>query len=705
MLHPITKHCILYKIISLQFHIYIWTTVFASHLYAYSLISEINFDESQGFGRQFDGIGGLSGGGATSKLLVNYPLVQQNEILDYLFKPNFGAALQILKVEIGGDAQSTDGTEASHMHNSWEENYERGYEWWLMKEAKKRNPDIKLYGLPWGFPGWLGQGTQSPYTNVTKTADYIVRWITGAKTQHNLTIDYIGIWNEKSYTKDYIKTLRNTLDQRGFQHVLIIAADEKWEISSDIIKDSALAAAVYGIGCHYPGTYTTQESINTGKQLWASEDYSTFNDEVGGGCWARIINQNYVNGLMTSTISWNLIGSYYEGLPYYRDGLMTAVQPWSGNYNVDTPIWITAHTSQFTSIGWKYLKHGFGVGKLPYGGSYVGLVSPTGDQLTIVIETMTHNHSICIRPPLPKYDVQPQDVLITLKGAFATVTELNVWYSKLGFNGAQDILFQKRNPLRLQNGQATLSLGLDEVITLTTLTGGQRGSYPSPPPPKPFPLPYKDDFEGYSLYQEPFNLAQQTGSYEVVNNGSSNVIRQMVLNTPVVWCDADMGNKSLNVVGDQSWTDLFVEVDFEILPVNGTSGVFIAAKVDQGGCEAFWAHGIFFYVLQDNRFVVSNDLGRVKVLAEGALTVLPGWHRLSLLVTGTCAVGAYDSRVVFNVTIPAKPSHGFAALGTDSYGLADFDNLLITSKADGMAKMESYRTTAHKPLYFVQEDH
>jgi galactosylceramidase len=23
-------------------------------------------------------------------------------------------------------------------------NYNRGYEWWLMKEAKKRNPDIKL---------------------------------------------------------------------------------------------------------------------------------------------------------------------------------------------------------------------------------------------------------------------------------------------------------------------------------------------------------------------------------------------------------------------------------------------------------------------------------------------------------------------------------------------------------------------------------
>ncbi len=79
---------------------------------------------SIGYGKTFDGIGGLSGGGATSKLLVNYPEPQRTQILDYLFKPNFGASLQILKVMIGGDAQSGMGTEASHMHYPWEENYQ-----------------------------------------------------------------------------------------------------------------------------------------------------------------------------------------------------------------------------------------------------------------------------------------------------------------------------------------------------------------------------------------------------------------------------------------------------------------------------------------------------------------------------------------------------------------------------------------------------
>jgi hypothetical protein len=61
-------------------------------------------------GRIFDGIGALSAG-ASSRLLVDYPKKQQDEILDYLFKPDFGAALQINKVEIGGDTNSTDGSE------------------------------------------------------------------------------------------------------------------------------------------------------------------------------------------------------------------------------------------------------------------------------------------------------------------------------------------------------------------------------------------------------------------------------------------------------------------------------------------------------------------------------------------------------------------------------------------------------------------
>ena len=39
---------------------------------------------------------------------------------------------------------------------------------------------------------------------------------------------------------------------------------------------------------HYPGTYSDADALATHKPLWASEDYSTYNDDVGAGCWARV---------------------------------------------------------------------------------------------------------------------------------------------------------------------------------------------------------------------------------------------------------------------------------------------------------------------------------------------------------------------------------------------------------------------------------
>ena len=108
--------------------------------------------------RVYDGVGALSGGGATSKLLFSYAPKERAEILDLLFKPQWGASMDILKVEIGGDTCSTEGSELSHMHTADDLNCGRGYEWQLMREARARNPSILLYGLPWGFPAWLGQG-------------------------------------------------------------------------------------------------------------------------------------------------------------------------------------------------------------------------------------------------------------------------------------------------------------------------------------------------------------------------------------------------------------------------------------------------------------------------------------------------------------------------------------------------------------------
>jgi len=47
---------------------------------------------------------------------------------------------------------------------------------------------MELYGLSWGYPGWVAEGGSDPFTN--STARYVTNWIRGARDVHGLHIDY-----------------------------------------------------------------------------------------------------------------------------------------------------------------------------------------------------------------------------------------------------------------------------------------------------------------------------------------------------------------------------------------------------------------------------------------------------------------------------------------------------------------------------------
>ena len=305
-------------------------------------------------GRIFDGIGAISGGGGNSRLLTDYPAAQQTQILDYLFKPGYGADLQILKVEIGGDTNSTDGSESSIEHASGSINCSAGYNWWLMEQAKALNPNIKLYGLAWGAPGWIGGGSFWS----TDMINYLVSWLNCAKS-HGLTINYLGGWNERGYNISWYEQLRSTLNADGYSAVQIVGADSDWTIANDLVSNSTFASSVQIVGAHYPCGYlssetscpSTSNAVATGKQLWASENGSQ-DLNAGAAAMARADNRDYLDGQMTATINWPVVAAIYPDLPFNTDGLILANQPWSGWYSVGKQTWVTAQTTQFTAPGW-----------------------------------------------------------------------------------------------------------------------------------------------------------------------------------------------------------------------------------------------------------------------------------------------------------------------------------------------------------------
>ena len=320
-------------------------------------------------GPVFDGVGGNSGGGGGTRLLVDYPPAQRSDILDLMFKPKFGMSLQHLKVEIGSDGDTTQGSEPTHARSPTDVNFDRGYEVWLMEQAVQRRPGMQLSGLEWGVPGWVGAGHSSAergfFSDVA--VDYLTGWAKGLRDEKGLNLTALGVaWNERSYNATFIKAMRRSLDDAGLQHVKTIAPDSwgrMWGIVGDMEKDAELAAAVDILGTHQECTGASKEmppagTAALGKRLWSTEQHI---GELGkfGGCdsskpyvpavkmppvaldlpaWdsraglnlARSINQGFIVANMTATLIWTPTYSWYEWIMYAGKGVMVANTPWSG---------------------------------------------------------------------------------------------------------------------------------------------------------------------------------------------------------------------------------------------------------------------------------------------------------------------------------------------------------------------------------------
>jgi galactosylceramidase len=147
-----------------------------------------------------------------------------------------------------------------------------------MKEAVARNPDITLYGLPWGFAGWLGFGTTNPYHNVTATADYMAKWVECGRDTHGLNISVLGLWNEAWQADgrpdtdpwDYALALRHRLDGAGLGYVRLVVPDgDIQDMVAPLNSNASWKAATWGLGQHYPGARgTTTAERALGMPMW-----------------------------------------------------------------------------------------------------------------------------------------------------------------------------------------------------------------------------------------------------------------------------------------------------------------------------------------------------------------------------------------------------------------------------------------------------
>ncbi len=669
-------------------------------------------------GRMFEGIGALSA--SSSNLLYDYEEPYRSDILDYLFKPNFGAAYQHLKVEIGGDGNSTCQTEPAYARTLEEfelvqsvreqcengtidrnsedylkvkEYFNRGVEFWLMKEAKKRNPDIFLDVLQWSAPGWFRyDGTYGPLANpdtdyetwkkqkfyTQDNADYIATYIWGAKEFHDLDIDFCGIWNEhyNPDRNDWIITLRETLDRYDLTDVKIIAAEHNdwagiWNSALQLTATPELREAVYAIGVHYPNWgspnpyHDNSEAQATGKPLYSSEDGSI------GGSWeatlksARIFNANYIENRIVKTVFWSNISAAYDWL----SGAMQANTPWSGYYKVEDGIWGFAHTTQFTKPGWNYIDNACGY--LDAGGSYVALQdNGTADNrksnpdFSVIVETGGAT------------DTQIMDV--TLNGM--SNHEITVWKTEKGNT------FQKVDTITPKDGNFSYVVDPDCIYSFTTTTGQQKGEAETAiPEDEEFPMSYEDDFDSYQSGERPKYFSDQGGGFEIYEDGASNrTLRQSVPTKPVCWWN---DYEPFSYVGNKTLHNCVVSADVKI-EETGYGGIYsrVSGPTAYGQTHPY-GYGLRIdetgtWKLTRYKAKAGVALGsQFEVLQQGKVSGISAdsWINLKMICKDNKIRGFINDEIVFEY-IDEENSfiQGRAAVGS-SYDYVQFDNFKIVS--------------------------
>ncbi len=623
--------------------IVIITSALLASLAMFSYAQSIQLDGNK-LGRVFEGVGAVSAG-ASSRLLIDYPEPQRSQILDFLFKPDYGAEIQHLKVEIGGDVNSTDGVEPSHMHTRNDYNCTRGYEWWLMKEARQRNPHILLDTLAWGAPAWIGNGTY--YSQ--DMANYVVKFLQGAKKYYGLDINYTGCWNERPYNAEWLILLRKTLDENGLRSVKISAPDNfDWSIINVMEKNSALRNAVYAVGEHYMNSKTTETARKSGIPLWSSEDTG---GQQGGDCTealntVKLVNHNYILGKITKTEIWSPITSYYSVLPAPNSGIMTANTPWSGHYVVPPTVWAVAQITQFAQPGWRFLA-GDGCAILDGVGSYVTLKAPNSDNYSIVLETSSAT--------------TPHTLTFHIAGGLSERV-LHVWRTN------RESQFQHIADITPHDGEFTLTADGQSIYSLTTTTGQHKGATRIPPDHS-LPNPYRDDFSSYPVGGMARYFTDQSGVFEVVkrSNGNGNALRQIMTHHGIEW----MGEfDPYTIMGDVNWQDYDVSVDAKIEKAGHVAlfGHFMQAHWNGQTPSAVW-----LTVTDSGKWELHSGKS---IIASGDIPYSANtWHRLRLSFKGTHVIANVDDHKLCDVT-DSTYSAGLAGFGS-GWNNADFTNFEV----------------------------
>ena len=442
--------------------------------------------------------------------------------------------------------------------------------------------------------------------------------------------------------------------------------------------------AVHALGTHSCSAAPTWKGDSTSfSQKWWCTELEVHNGWSGGASWAEYLSTNFVKSNQTSTTSWSLIWSTPAALsPYQNCGSMYASEPWSGHYTVDAAIWMHAHWTQFTEIGWRILTvESKGSGFLPDGsGTFVSMVSPDGRDFSIVMERLANASSMQYQLYFKNLEVsKPLSLWKTSESSYFQLDETQ------GHGGVIT---------PTDDGVVTVDIAGHSIYTLSTVTTASHGNFSdSPVPPSGnFSLPYADDFSvNYTQHEVlPRFFADQGGSFAVIEG----TLMQTAPMPPGKngWVSTfDYRDDPITMIGDLSWTNVSLKVRSKFEEASDQSDLVSAPQyvqicgrvsvyqsyakgnyLNSGVCLRLNASSLAWQLLERTQI---NSQEGYKVLRGGTSANQSSWHELGLDLVGSRAfVGIDGARVASGISVQA--THGMAMLGS-SYNLVQFDDFAV----------------------------
>ena len=646
----------------------------------------------------------------SSRLLLDYKAENPkayNEILEYIFGED-GLCVNHLKIEMGSDINSSSGTEPAVMRYEDEKaDVTRGAGYQLAADAKKINPDLTLDMLWWSEPLWVSKA-EDVYAARYK---WYKETLVAAYETYGLEFDYVSATqNERASDSEWIKYLAAHLDSEtdcpyDFSAIKIVAGDEvcTWNIAKDMLKDEDLLNAIDVVGSHYTSWSSDkaqQLAEEYGKELWFSEASSSMvysqgtyrydgngsgmNDLNGVLDIANRFITMYPGGKMTLCEYQPVVSAYYDGSQYCHKQFITANEPWSGYYTLDSGFFMKLHFSQFFKKGWAFID-GACYADGSAGGDGHALVDATYSYMTAA-DTATGDYSTVITNTTS----EPITYNFNVSNIDKAGSAVNVWETR-GPDGGEynENYFRHVDTIIPEaSGESyTYSVTVKpySIVTLSTLEVEEKEYANAPESDRAvLELPYSDDFEYSDEYlssrgNAPRYTTDQGGAFEVQKTDEGNVLMQMI--TPDIKANEWGGTpEPTTCFGDDRWYNYSISADIKLEKSEDSSKNYAGIGLRYTlGCLG--ASGYHIQLWENGTWKLLRN-GRE--LETGSTDAdIRGWVSLKLTAENNTITAYIDDKQVceYKCSEEALLGAGRGALYS-SYNRNCFDNLKVEAVGD-----------------------